>query len=195
MAAGWALGSLHSKPINSNELFLIDPGVTCSASLPQPGESEGMSWESFGCSGRDAQECDSILGLLWWERGRNLGIDVNNITCTLWSCPRRDRMCPSAGGTRQGLLEPPQSFPRWLMETQDQLGKQSWISPEAGQIQLLAGDAGKDRPGTAGEIIGRKMAISFSHGFQGYRVFWSVLTENNKKPCGSSIIKLSSTEL
>lgn len=25
------------------------------------------------------------------------------------------------------------------------------------------------------------MAISFSNGFQGYKVFWSVLTENNNK--------------
>lgn len=129
MATGWILGLFHWKPMNSDELFLIDPGALLS--LPAPAQINPRNrsccggWKSFGCSGRDAQACDPILG---GDRGRNVRIDAQSITCTLWSCPQEGR-------DQRGLLEPPQSFPRspgWLMETQDQLrqGTGTWISPE-----------------------------------------------------------------
>lgn len=101
------------------------------------------------------------------------------------AAPRRDRTCPSAGGTRGGLLEPPQSFlvpPGWLMETQEQLGKGTWSSPEGGKRSCWFGMLAETGQEQLGKVIGWKVAISFSNGFQGYEVFWSVLTENKKAP-------------
>lgn len=107
------------------------------------------------------------------NKGRNLGIGVTNIPWTLWNSPRRDRRCPS--GTRGGSWSHPRASQAlllgwWRLRT-------SW---NVDLTQSRANPAAKPGQEQLGKIIGWHMATSFSKGFQGYKVVWSVLAENKK---------------
>lgn len=115
------------------------------------------------------------------NRGRDLGTDVTNIACTLWNGPQEGQKVPTCWGHQSHLRASQGLLAGWWRHSWERKAG-AWISPKEGQIQLLVWNAGKDRPGTAGKIIGWKMAISSSNGFQGYEVFWSVLAENKKNP-------------
>lgn len=76
MATGWILGLFLFKPINSNELLLIYPGVREElhlSSTPQPQlksektRAAAWSWNNFGSSERDGRKRNTIPGLVQYE--------------------------------------------------------------------------------------------------------------------------------
>lgn len=114
-AGSWVYSTRSQLTLMS--YFWLTLGPTSNLlSLSLPAQiNMNKSWKSFGYSGMwphpwAAASCGN--------RGRNLGIDVSNTTCTLWNCPQEGQDVPKCWWHQMGAPGATPELPQvsWLAD-------------------------------------------------------------------------------